>query len=223
MTKITLTPLLVAFALIVIIGLALSGSLRALASNFSPQQQALAARTGALTAETVRHTNEMNLIAEQHARALAANKLATAVSAETAWRDLYNYGGSALIVLLVILAFLRMARGTTDYLAWREVKNNEARKQAQNPTWTPAGPMLMSRNENGREKLLCQLSGAEAYTDDREQMKFFVLARMQVVPAYLETLATLQRDVALEQAKQHKKPPMSPLPHPIIDVLGQGF
>ncbi|NUM44831.1 MAG: hypothetical protein HUU38_08985 [Anaerolineales bacterium] len=223
MTKVNLTPLFVAFALIVIVGLALAGGVRALANSYSPTQFANAARTDALTAETVRHTSEMNLIAEQHARDLAANKLATAVSAETAWRNLYNYGGGALIVLLVILAFLRMARGTTDYLAWREVKNNEARQQAQNPAWTPAGPMLMSRNEAGREKLLCQLSGAEAFTDDREQMKFFVLARMQVVPAYLETLATLQRDVALEQAKQHKRNPVSPLPHPTIDILGQGF
>lgn len=221
MTKINLTPLFVAFALIVIVGLAVAGGLRAIVSSFSPVERAEAGRTEALTGETVRHTTELNLIEERLAHDLAANKLATAVSAETSWRNLYNWGGSALIVLLLILAGLKIGHETTGYLAWREVEH----KKANNPAWTPAGPMLMSRSEGGREMLLCQLSGASAYTDDREGMLVLIKARMGVVPTYLETLAMAQRDIAIEQARHSNKKAMSTsaLPHPTIDVSWQGL
>lgn len=220
MMKIALTPLFVAFALIVIVGLMLAGGLRAVAGSFSPVQQAKAARTDALTAETVRHTNELNLIDEQHVRDLAPNKLATAVSAETAWRNLYAYGSGALILMAVTLALGRVARETTSFLAWREVEQ----RRSENPAWSPAGPMLLSRCEGGREKLLCQLSGATAFVDEPEAMLIFIKARVAVVPGYLESLAMAQRDVALEAAKGPEvRKAKYTLPHPIIDVQAQGL
>lgn len=188
-------------AILIIIGFAA-------ASGWTALDLANARQLDTLAPEELRHTTEMNAIAEQHARDLAASNLETAIAAENAWRNLYEYVSAALITIAITLALAKVARETTSYITWREVKNNEAK----NPAWTPAGPMLSSRNENGREKLLCQLSGMTAYTDDREGMKLLIMARMQVVPTYLETLALAYKEIALEQAKtgHGKKQTFSP-------------
>lgn len=188
-TKVSFTSLVIGLVLVVWVGVGVTGAVKA----WGPVQQAEGARVEALIGEEVRHLAEMNRAAESEAWAVASAQAAAGQAWANAWRKVWVAGGWVAVAGLV--GWL---------VGWLWVRRAHAVQDAANPVWAPAGPMLCGRTEAGRVKLLCQLTGAEAFTDDPAGMRMLVMARMQVVPTYLETVAKLEAGVKMAQVRPGK-------------------
>lgn len=177
MTKVSITGLVILVMLVIWGAVGVTGAVKA----WSPMEQAEAGRVTALDAEVVRHTTVLNAVVEAKAVAIAAEQAATAATWARMWRGIWAALGTALCVGFAGFGtwFMEYGRARVDGL--KEVE----RKRGNNPVWSPCGPQLASRNDGGRTELLCELSGATAHTDNREEMRTFREARLPLIEQWL--------------------------------------